>query len=80
MVTGCQENESCSIVLNFLERLDYRVGVPIRRLLQQSSRERVQEVTRGMAASLVRNLRIEVTDAFELEIRRASSWTVLSRE
>ena len=26
MVVGCQENESCSKVLNFLERLDDRIG------------------------------------------------------
>ena len=25
VVTGCQENESCSKVLNFLERLDGRI-------------------------------------------------------
>ena len=25
VVTGCQENESCSKVLNFLERLDDRI-------------------------------------------------------
>ena len=25
MVMGCQENMSCSIVLNFLERLDDRI-------------------------------------------------------
>ena len=25
MVAGCQENESCSKVLNFLERLDDRI-------------------------------------------------------
>ena len=25
MVTGCQENKSCSKVLNFLERLDDRI-------------------------------------------------------
>ena len=24
-VAGCQENESCNRVLNFLERLDYRI-------------------------------------------------------
>ena len=26
VVAGCQENESCSKVLNFLERLDDRIG------------------------------------------------------
>ena len=25
MVTGCQENESCNKVLNFLEKLDDRI-------------------------------------------------------
>ena len=25
LVAGCQENESCSKVFNFLERLDYRI-------------------------------------------------------
>ena len=37
VVAGFQENESSSKVLNFLVRL----GVPIRRHLQQSSRERI---------------------------------------
>ena len=27
VVTGCQENESCGKVLNFLERLDDIIGV-----------------------------------------------------
>ena len=26
MVTGCQENESCNKGLNFMERLDDRIG------------------------------------------------------
>ena len=26
VVAGCQENEPCSKVLNFLERLDLRIG------------------------------------------------------
>ena len=56
------------------------LGVPIRRQLQQSSRERVQEVKRAMAASLVRNLRIEVTDAFELEISSLACFFVGSFE
>ena len=31
VVAGCQENEPCSKVLNFLERLDDELGVPMRR-------------------------------------------------
>ena len=36
------------------------LGVPMRRQLQQSSYEKIQEVTRVLAASSVRNLRIEL--------------------
>ena len=35
VVAGCQKNETCSKVLNFLERLnDTELGVPVRRQLQ----------------------------------------------
>ena len=37
------------------------LGVPMRRQLQQSSRERILEVTRFLAASSVKNLQIEVS-------------------
>ena len=36
------------------------LGVPMRRQLQQSSHEKIQEVTRVLAVSSVRNLRIEL--------------------
>ena len=48
-------------VLNFLERLDDRIRCTHEETVAvQSSREKIQEVTRVLVASSVRNLRIEL--------------------
>ena len=41
VVVACQENESCSKVLNFLKRSRTELGGPMRRQLQKAIRERI---------------------------------------
>ena len=47
-------------VLNFLERLDDRIRCTHEETVAVVERERIWEVTRVLAASSVRNLRIEL--------------------
>ena len=60
VVKGSQENESCSKVLNFLEKLEHRITCTHKETFAVVNRERIREVTRVLAVSSVRNLRIEL--------------------
>ena len=86
VVTGCQENESCRKVLNFLERLDDRI---------RCTHEETVAVVKswddiGSNKSLgcvFSEKPVDWTNAFKLEISSLadflwcpSSWTVLSQE
>ena len=51
LVAGCLENEYCSKVLNFLERLDDRIRCTHEETVAVVERERIWEVTKVLAAS-----------------------------
>ena len=60
VMTGCHEDESCSKVLNFLERLDDRIGCAHEEAVTVIKPREDVGGNKGLVASSVRNLRIEL--------------------
>ena len=60
VMTRCDENESCSKVLNFLERLDDRTGCTHEETFTVIKPREDVGGNRVWVASSVRNLRIEL--------------------
>ena len=86
VVTGCQENKSCSKVLNFLERSDDRIRCTLEETVAVV--KPWKDVGSNKSLGCVFSEKpADWTNAFKLEISsladfvwRASSWTVLSQE